>query len=60
MVSRYHCVIRLENGGALMVDLESNNGTFVDGASAPRGVWTQVRHGAALRFGPLEMSVRLE
>lgn len=59
-VSSVHASLKLENGHLFVRDEGSNNGTFVDGAGAPRGVWTQVRHGAALRFGPLEMSVRLE
>jgi FHA domain len=59
-VSSVHAALKLENGHLFVRDEGSNNGTFVDGAPAPRGVWTQVRHGAALRFGPLELSVRLE
>jgi predicted component of type VI protein secretion system len=59
-VSSVHAALKFENGHLFVRDEGSNNGTFVDGAPAPRGVWTQVRHGAALRFGPLEMSVRLE
>ncbi|HVW25162.1 MAG TPA: FHA domain-containing protein [Polyangiaceae bacterium] len=59
-VSSVHASLKLENGHLFVRDEGSNNGTFVDGASAPRGVWTQVRHGAALRFGPLELTVRLE
>jgi hypothetical protein len=59
-VSSVHASLKLENGHLFVRDEGSNNGTFVDGAPAPRGVWTQVRHGAALRFGPLELSARLE
>jgi pSer/pThr/pTyr-binding forkhead associated (FHA) protein len=59
-VSSVHATLKLENGHLFVRDEGSNNGTFVDGASAPRGVWTQVRHGAQLRFGPLELAVRLE
>jgi hypothetical protein len=59
-VSSVHAALKFENGHLFVRDEGSNNGTFVDGAGAPRGVWTQVRHGAALRFGPLELSVRLE
>ncbi len=59
-VSSVHASLKLENGHLFIRDEGSNNGTFVDGASAPRGVWTQVRHGAQVRFGPLELFVRLE
>ncbi|HEX7672132.1 MAG TPA: FHA domain-containing protein [Polyangiaceae bacterium] len=59
-VSSVHAVLKIEGGKLLVRDEGSNNGTFVDGAPAPKGVWTPVRHGAALRFGAVELGVRLE
>jgi hypothetical protein len=59
-VSSVHAVLKLDGGKLLVRDEGSNNGTFVDGAPAPRGVWTPVRHGGALRFGAVELGVRLE
>jgi pSer/pThr/pTyr-binding forkhead associated (FHA) protein len=59
-VSSVHAVLKMEGGHLQVRDEGSNNGTFVDGAPAPRGVWTTVRHGGALRFGAVEFAVRLE
>lgn len=59
-VSSVHAVLKMEGGHLQVRDEGSNNGTFVDGAAAPRGVWTTVRHGGALRFGAVEFAVRLE
>jgi hypothetical protein len=59
-VSSVHAVLKMEGGHLQVRDEGSNNGTFVDGSPAPRGVWTAVRHGGALRFGAVEFAVRLE
>jgi hypothetical protein len=59
-VSSVHAVLKIEGGKLFVRDEGSNNGTFVDGSPAPRGVWTAVRHGGALRFGAVELGVRLE
>jgi pSer/pThr/pTyr-binding forkhead associated (FHA) protein len=59
-VSSVHAVLKMEGGHLVVRDEGSNNGTFVDGTAAPRGAWTPVRHGGALRFGAIEFAVRLE
>ena len=46
-VSSFHASFKMENGQLFVRDEGSNNGTFVDGAPAPRGVWTKVRHAGA-------------
>ena len=48
-VSRNHCRLSLENGALIVTDLNSTNGTFIDGTriSAP----TQLPVGAILRIG---------
>jgi FHA domain len=59
-VSGTHSVVKFENGQLLVRDENSNNGTYLNGQRIPGGVWTPVPAGAALRFGPVEFSVRLE
>ncbi len=54
-VSRKHCEIRLTGGTVVATDLESTNGTFVDGVriAAP----TPLRAGGTLRIGVYEMTL---
>lgn len=59
-VSGVHAVVKLEGGQLVVRDEGSNNGTFVNGARIPGMTWTPVPNGAALKFGPVEFSVRLE
>jgi predicted component of type VI protein secretion system len=50
----------MENGHLYVRDQGSNNGTSIDGNAIAAGNWTPVRHGGVLRFGPIELTVRLE
>ncbi len=59
-VSGLHASLRFENGQLVVRDENSNNGTLVNGARVAPGVWTPVPNGSLLRFGPIELSVRLE
>jgi hypothetical protein len=59
-VSGVHATLRFDNGQLMVRDEGSNNGTYVNGSRIPAGVFTPVAAGAALRFGPIEFSVRLE
>ncbi len=59
-VSGVHATLKLAEVQLWVRDETSNNGTFVDGARIPPGEWTPVRSGAQLRFGPVEMTVRVE
>lgn len=59
-VSGTHAAVKIEGGQLLVRDEGSNNGTYVNGQKIQGGVWTPVPPGAALRFGPVEFSVRLE
>jgi hypothetical protein len=59
-VSSLHASVKLENGVFFVRDENSNNGTMINGVRAPSGQWTSVSNGSLLRFGPIEMSVRLE
>jgi hypothetical protein len=56
-VSRHHAVIELEGGRAVLRDLRSRNGTYVDGLrlSSPR----TLRGGERLRLGDEELRVEL-
>jgi hypothetical protein len=59
-VSGLHATLKLENGGLLIRDEQSNNGTMVNGNRLPAGAWTPAPNGSLVRFGPVEFSVRLE
>lgn len=59
-VSGVHATLRFDNGTLLVRDEGSNNGTYVNGARIAAGVFTPISSGSALRFGPVEFSVRLE
>jgi two-component system, NtrC family, response regulator GlrR len=47
-VSRFHCEIRIEAGGAVVSDLRSRNGTLVDGVQVREAF---LRGGSLLRLG---------
>jgi len=51
-VSRFHCEIRIVGGAAVIRDLDSSNGTWVDGV---RVVHAFLRKGAIVRFGRTEL-----
>lgn len=59
-VSSLHASVKLENGQFFVRDENSNNGTSLNGVRVTAGQWTSVSHGSLLRFGPIEMNVRLE
>ena len=56
-VSRFHCEILLDEGSARVRDLESRNGTFVDGTRIGEA-W--LRDGAELRLGRTMLRARFE
>ncbi len=49
-VSKRHAELRCTKGVWHVMDLESHNGTFLDGKRLPPGIMTPVRPGAALWF----------
>ena len=59
-VSGTHATVKVEGGQLLVKDEGSNNGTFVNGQRIPAHTWTPIPNGGALRFGPVEFSIRLE
>ena len=48
-VSRRHCVIELRDGQVEITDLESHNGTFVNGIPVSKRT---LQHGDVVRVGP--------
>jgi predicted component of type VI protein secretion system len=59
-VSSLHASVKLENGQFFVRDENSNNGTNLNGTRIAAGQWTPVPNGSLLKFGPIEMNVRLE
>ena len=57
LVSRLHCRLTCQDDGLLVEDLESTNGTFVNGERVRALV---MRTGDALKVGRVEFSVRSE
>ncbi len=59
-VSSFHATVKLEGGRLMVKDERSNNGTQVNGVRVAPGHWTEVPHGGSLKFGPEELTLRLE
>jgi pSer/pThr/pTyr-binding forkhead associated (FHA) protein len=55
LVSRLHCRLTLQDDGVLVEDLESTNGTFVNGQRVRKGL---LATGDVLRVGRVEFAVR--
>src|SRR5437016_878110 len=58
-VSREHVELRLTPQGMVVTDLESSNGTYVDGARILAYQPTQVAPGQSLQIGPFILAIRL-
>lgn len=59
-VSSFHATVKFEAGRFLVKDERSNNGTQVSGVRIAPGHWTEVPHGGTVKFGPEELTLRLE
>jgi hypothetical protein len=55
LVSRLHCRLTLQDNGVLVEDLDSTNGTFVNGSRVRKGL---LASGDVLRVGRMEFAVR--
>jgi two-component system response regulator GlrR len=55
-VSRFHCEVSIDDGGARIRDLESRNGTLVDGVRVVDGY---LRPGSAIRLGRAKLQFDL-
>uniref|UniRef100_A0A7C2NWJ8 FHA domain-containing protein n=1 Tax=Schlesneria paludicola TaxID=360056 RepID=A0A7C2NWJ8_9PLAN len=56
-VSRRHCRLSLRPDGVYLEDLDSANGTFLDGVRVPKETPTYVHAGARLEIGPARFVV---
>jgi len=59
-VSGLHASLKIEGSQLMVRDENSNNGTYVNAARLQPGVWATVPNGSLVRFGPIEMNLRLE
>ena len=59
-VSRKHCAILIKEGRAIIQDLKSRNGTFVNGKQLPENKAKVLKNGDVLRIGKLEFEVVIE
>jgi DNA-binding NtrC family response regulator len=55
-VSRFHCELAIVDGHVIIADLESTNGTFVDGLYVMRA---RSRSGAVIRVGSTELHLEI-
>jgi predicted component of type VI protein secretion system len=58
LISRHHCALLLEDGQAFIQDLESRNGTFLNGDKVSGKIKLQV--GDRLRVGRLQFEILLD
>jgi len=57
-VSRHHAIIKYMNGNLMLVDLDSINGTFINGQRALRTKRYALCDGDKLTFGNLSMTLK--
>ena len=58
-ISRRHCFLRINADSATITDLESSNGTYLNGTRLSAGKRYKLKDGAALSVGPIEFIVRV-
>lgn len=58
-VSRLHAVIKHIDGKAMLVDLGSSNGTYINGVRITPNVEHSLRHGDIVALGKLKMQIVL-
>src|ERR1035438_9878852 len=56
-VSSHHCEVLLRGGEVLIRDLNSTNGSFINGAQITEGV---LKPGQTLRLGQIELKLEVE
>ena len=59
-VSGFHATLKLDNGQLYVRDEGSNNGTYIGGMKIQAHTWQSIPNGGAVKFGPIEFTVRLE
>ncbi|HQX49734.1 MAG TPA: FHA domain-containing protein [Planctomycetaceae bacterium] len=59
-VSRRHCFLRVGRDSASVTDLDSSNGTFVDGKRITSGKRHDLADGAQLALGPIRFVIHVQ
>lgn len=59
-ISRRHCFLRVGREGVSVTDLDSSNGTFVDGKRLTGGVRQELIHGSVLALGAVRFLIRIK
>ncbi|MEZ6061134.1 MAG: FHA domain-containing protein [Planctomycetaceae bacterium] len=59
-VSRRHCFLRVGGDAASITDLESSNGTFIDGQRITAGKRYMLRDGMSIAVGPIRFITRIQ
>lgn len=58
-ISRRHCFLRVGRDGVSVTDLDSSNGTYLDGKRLKPGKREDVANGASLSLGPIRFIVHV-
>lgn len=58
-ISRLHAVLKIVNDQIVVMDLDSSNGTYVNGTRIPSNVETPITHGDVIALGKLKIQVLL-
>jgi hypothetical protein len=56
-VSRLHCIIKKGNGKAILVDIGSSNGTYLNGVRISPHVEANINHGDVISLGKLKIQI---
>jgi len=56
-VSRNHATLSIKNGGVMLTDVGSSNGTFVDGKRLKPNIAAKIESGTMVRFGALIVQI---
>jgi phage tail-like protein len=59
LVSRHHAELRLEPEGVTLTDLQSSNGTFVEGSRIPPNQPRLLANGARIQIGPFLLTYQV-
>jgi len=58
-VSRRHCFLRVGRDSVSVTDLDSSNGTFIDGTRITAGKRHDIANGAQLALGPIRFTIHI-
>jgi pSer/pThr/pTyr-binding forkhead associated (FHA) protein len=58
-ISRRHCFLRVRGDSVSVTDLDSSNGTYVNGHRIESGKRHEIAHGATVGLGPIRFEVRV-